>query len=163
MASQQERRENITDEQHNIHLEKTIDPKRGAVKVQVGTDFHLAGGGIIHVTDAATASENKGQVQRENQSSFGHNQKQQHGFEERPGGVKFEVNSQKQKGSLDSKHKSQMENSSEERYDKAKELGGSALHNVKESASYGLGSPGQKANSRFKFNSRFKILTSLKV
>uniref|UniRef100_M1APJ2 Uncharacterized protein n=2 Tax=Solanum tuberosum TaxID=4113 RepID=M1APJ2_SOLTU len=101
MASEQVRRkdDNIIDEQHQIQIKKTRDPKRGSgtaaatsVKVQVGSDFHLAGPGAIHVT----------------------NDSDKHSFEERPGGVKFEVHSQRHKGN----------------------------DNVKELASHGLGSTG---------------------
>lgn len=74
MASEQARRkdDNIIDTKHHqIQIKKTRDPKRGggtdAVKVQIGSDFHLTGPGAIHVTNA----------------------------EERPKGVKFEVHSQR--------------------------------------------------------------------
>ncbi|KAK4364056.1 hypothetical protein RND71_015414 [Anisodus tanguticus] len=92
MASEQARRENVIDE-HQIYVKKTRDPKRGgsaAVKVQVGTDFHLAGPGAIHVSNASTTDKHE-------RRSFGHQKKQQHGFEERPGGVKFEVHGQRQR------------------------------------------------------------------
>lgn len=122
MASQQERRENVTDE-GEINLEKNKVPQIAshfeslAEKVQGAADVHPAGPGAIHVKSTVTTDTDQGdkgeqsqqmqQAQREKQSSTDQAKsseivnegRKQQGFEERPGGVKFEVLGQEQKGS----------------------------------------------------------------
>ncbi|XP_019232015.1 PREDICTED: seed biotin-containing protein SBP65-like isoform X1 [Nicotiana attenuata] len=258
MASQQERRENVTDERE-INLEKNKVPQIAshfeslAEKVQAAADVHPAGPGAVHVKSTVTVTgqgdqgahekksqsheqesqqmqqarrEKEGDIQRKKLSStlqaksseiLNQGRKQQE-FEERPGGVKFEVQGQEHKGS-DTGRETEMQKqegesrgrdissmqqsrgvatggqqetetqargegesragevshgtseetkgpsleeisqyrgtaqqnsmeairAAEERYEKAKEKGGSTLQNVKESATHGLGAAGTYA------------------
>lgn len=143
MASQQEKRENVTDERE-INLEKNRVPQMAshfeslAEKVQGVADVHPAGPGAIHVKSTVTdqgAHEKKshgheqesqqmqqaqrkkeGDIQREKlpstdqakSSEIVNEGRKQQGFEERPGGVKFEVHGQEQKGS-DTSRETQMQ------------------------------------------------------
>ncbi|KAK4342296.1 hypothetical protein RND71_038112 [Anisodus tanguticus] len=207
MASQQERRENVTDER-KIQVEKDRVPKMASHfesltdQVQGATDVHPAGPGAVHVKSTVTTIPDQGdqgthpkksqhgqetqlimqQTQREKQQSSDvvtQGRKQQ-GFEERPGGVKFDVHSQEHKD-FDTNGGTQMPKQSkgateetkgpsleeisqyrqtaqqnsmdairaaEERYEKAKEMGASTLHNVKESATHGLGATGTYATEK---------------
>ncbi|XP_059282787.1 seed biotin-containing protein SBP65 isoform X4 [Lycium ferocissimum] len=115
MASQQARRENVTDER-KIEVEKARVPKMAshfeslADEVQGATDVHP---GAVHVKSTVTTVPDQGthqtkshhhdqesqpiqQAQREKQQSSDvvtQGRKQQ-GFEEKPGGVKFDVHGQ---------------------------------------------------------------------
>ncbi|KAJ8532145.1 hypothetical protein K7X08_012068 [Anisodus acutangulus] len=206
MASQQERRENVTDER-KIQVEKDRVPKMASHfesltdQVQGATDVHPAGPGAVHVKSTVTTIPDLGdqgthtkksqhgqetqlimqQTQREKQQSSDVTQgRKKQGFEERPGGVKFDVHSQEHQDS-DTNGGTQMPKQSkdateetkgpsleeishyrqtaqqnsmdairaaEERYEKAKEMGASTLHNVKESATHGLGATGTYATEK---------------
>ncbi|MCD9561521.1 hypothetical protein HAX54_020683 [Datura stramonium] len=221
MASQQARRENVTDER-KIEVEKDRVPKMAshfeslADKVQDPTAdvIHPAAGpGAVHVKSTVTTVTDQGdqgahqkkshhdehvsqpimqQSQRETQQSsdVGTRGRKQQVFQEKPGGVKFEVHGQEhtdsdtnrgtqmkeQRGGQHEKSEDRegateqikgpsleeisqyrataQQNSmdairaAEERYEKAKELGASTLHNVRESASHGLGATGTYATEK---------------
>ncbi|XP_060188016.1 seed biotin-containing protein SBP65-like isoform X1 [Lycium barbarum] len=129
MASQQARRENVTDER-KIEVEKARVPKMAshfeslADQVQGATDVHP---GAVHVKSTVTTVPDQGthqtksrhhdqksqpiqQAQREKQQSSDvvtQGRKQQ-GFEEKPGGVKFDVHGQEHKN-LDTTRGTQMQ------------------------------------------------------
>ncbi|KAK4368994.1 hypothetical protein RND71_012786 [Anisodus tanguticus] len=187
MASQQARREYVTDER-KIEVEKDRVPKMAshfqslADQVQGATEVHPA---AVHVKSTVTTvpdqeSQPMQQPQREKQQSSDVTQgRKQQGFEEKPGGIKFDAHGQEHKD-LDTNRASQMQKQSkgvgaggteetkgpsleeisqhrqtaqqnsmdtiraaEERYEKAKEKGAFTLHNVKESATHGLGATGK--------------------
>ncbi|XP_055823819.1 seed biotin-containing protein SBP65 [Solanum dulcamara] len=178
MASQQARREDVTDES-KLQVEKDRVPKMashfGSLADKVHEDAATSPDDVhVKTTVTSTVTDNQGD-QGEKQQSSDPGRKQQV-FQEKPGGVKFEVHGQEQNVSSDTNRGTQMQKQSkgddteetkgssleeisqyraiaqqnsmdsiraaEERYEKAKELGASTLHNVKESATHGLGATG---------------------
>lgn len=161
MASQQARRENVTDEKDTVskmasHFESLAD------KVH---EEEASSPGEVHVKKTTVTSFEEP-----------HQGRKQQVFQEKPEGVKFDVHGQEQKDSDINRGKQSkgsdeetkgpsleeisqyrataQQNSmeairaAEERYEKAKEMGASTLHNVKESAAHRIGATGAYATEK---------------
>ncbi|KAH0651170.1 hypothetical protein KY285_031284 [Solanum tuberosum] len=184
MASEQARRENVTDER-KLQLEKDRVHKMASHFESLADKVHedtTTSPDVVHVKTAVTSSvpyqEHQTEKQRSSSDTIDKTQeRKQQVFQEKPGGVKFGVQGQEHEDSDINKGKQSkggaeetkggpsleeisqyrataQQNSmnairaAEERYEKAKEMGGSTLQNVKESATHGLGATGTYATEK---------------
>ncbi|KAH0744018.1 hypothetical protein KY290_032011 [Solanum tuberosum] len=180
MASEQARRENVTDET-KLQLEKDRVNKMASHFESLADKVHEdteTSPDVVHVKTTVTSSvpyqEHQTEKQRSSDIMDKTQERKQQVFQEKPGGVKFGVQGQEHEDSDINRGKQSkggaeetkggpsleeisqyrataQENSmnairaAEERYEKAKEMGGSTLQNVKESATHGLGATGTYA------------------
>ncbi|KAG5597212.1 hypothetical protein H5410_038444 [Solanum commersonii] len=180
MASEQARRENVTDER-KLQLEKDRVHKMASHFESLADKVHEdteTSPDVVHVKTTVTSSvpyqEHQTEKQRSSDIIDKTQERKQQVFQEKPDGVKFGVQGQEHEdsdinrgkqskgGAEETKGAPSLEEISqyrataqqksmnairaaEERYEKAKEMGGSALQNVKESATHGLGATGTYA------------------